>query len=85
VAIGERCCPEPQGQPVLRADTVHQGDAAAGQGVYDINAVDQVTQLRAIQKLRFNADSHDIVPKSASGTLPLISSNAVSRELAILY
>jgi hypothetical protein len=45
VAIGERRCPDPQGQPgYLRVDTVHQGDAPAGQGVYHINAVDQVTQ-----------------------------------------
>ena len=30
VAIGERRCPDPQGQPgYLRVDTVHQGDAPA--------------------------------------------------------
>jgi hypothetical protein len=45
VAIGERRCPDPQGQPgYLRVDTVHQGDAPAGQGVYHISVVDQVTQ-----------------------------------------
>jgi transposase InsO family protein len=49
VAIGERCCPDPQGQPgYLRVDTVHQGDAPAGQGVYHINAVDQVTQWEIV-------------------------------------
>ena len=45
VTIGERRCPDPQGRPgYLRVDTVHQGDAPAGQGLYHINAVDQVTQ-----------------------------------------
>jgi len=45
VTIGERRCPDPQGRPgYLRVDTVHQGDAPAGQGLYHINALDQVTQ-----------------------------------------
>lgn len=45
VSIGERRKPEPQGRPgYLRVDTVHQGDNADGQGVYHINAVDEVTQ-----------------------------------------
>jgi transposase len=49
VAIGERRCPDPRGQPgYLRVDTVHQGDAPAGQGVYLINAVDQVTQWEIV-------------------------------------
>ena len=49
VAIGERRCPDPQGQPgYLRVDTVHQGDAPAGKGVYHINAVDQVTQWEIV-------------------------------------
>jgi transposase len=49
VAIGERRCPDPRGQPgYLRVDTVHQGDAPAGQGVYHINAVDQVTQWEIV-------------------------------------
>jgi transposase InsO family protein len=49
VAIGERRCPDPQGRPgYLRVDTVHQGDAPAGQGVYHINAVDQVTQWEIV-------------------------------------
>ena len=49
VAIGERRCPDPQGQPgYLRVDIVHQGDAPAGQGVYHINAVDQVTQWEIV-------------------------------------
>lgn len=49
VAIGERRCPDPRGQPgYLRVDTVHQGDAPAGQGIYHINAVDQVTQWEIV-------------------------------------
>jgi len=49
VAIGERRCPDPQGQPgYLRVDTVHQGDAPAGIGVYHINSVDQVTQWEIV-------------------------------------
>src|SRR6266571_1515219 len=49
VTIGERRCPDPQGRPgYLRVDTVHQGDAPAGQGVYHINAVDQVTQWEIV-------------------------------------
>jgi hypothetical protein len=49
VAIGERRCPDPQGQPgYLRVDTVHQGDAPVGKGVYPINAVDQVTQWEIV-------------------------------------
>src|SRR5450756_1483178 len=49
VAIGERRCPDPQGQPgYLRVDTVHQGDAPASQGVYHINSVDQVTQWEIV-------------------------------------
>jgi transposase InsO family protein len=49
VTIGERRCPDPQGQPgYLRVDTVHQGDAPAGQGVYHINSVDQVTQWEIV-------------------------------------
>jgi transposase InsO family protein len=49
VSIGERRCPDPQGRPgYLRVDTVHQGDAPAGQGVYHINAVDQVTQWEIV-------------------------------------
>jgi transposase InsO family protein len=49
VAIGERRCPDPQGQPgFLRVDTVHQGDASGSKGVYYINAVDQVTQWEIV-------------------------------------
>jgi transposase InsO family protein len=49
VAIGERRCPDPQGQPgYLRVDTVHQGDAPASKGVYHINSVDQVTQWEIV-------------------------------------
>lgn len=49
VAIGERRRPQPQGQPgFLRVDTVHQGQAKAGEGVYHINAVDEVTQWEIV-------------------------------------
>lgn len=49
VAIGERRRPDPQGRPgFLRLDTVHQGDAQRGQGVYHINAVDEVTQWQIV-------------------------------------
>lgn len=49
VAIGERRRPDPQGQPgYLRLDTVHQGDLDGVQGVYHINAVDEVTQWQVV-------------------------------------
>jgi transposase InsO family protein len=49
VAIGERRPPDPQGRPgFLRVDTVHQGDPRKGQGVYHINAVDEVTQWQIV-------------------------------------
>ena len=49
VGIGERRCPQPDGQPgYLRVDTVHQGDQDGVKGVYHINAVDQVTQWQVI-------------------------------------
>lgn len=49
VGIGERRRPQPQGRPgFLRVDTVHQGDAKAGQGVYHVNAVDEVTQWQIV-------------------------------------
>jgi len=49
VAIGERRKPDPQGRPgYLRVDTVHQGDGAAGKGVYHINAVDEITQWQIV-------------------------------------
>ena len=45
VAIGERRRPEPAGQPgYVRVDTVHQGDQDGREGVYHINAVDEITQ-----------------------------------------
>ena len=48
-AIGERRRPQPQGRPgFLRVDTVHQGQAKAGEGVYHINAVDEVTQWEIV-------------------------------------
>ena len=49
VAIGERRCPDPQGQPgYLRLDTVHQGDRPGAKGVYHINTVDEVTQWQIV-------------------------------------
>jgi hypothetical protein len=48
-SIGERRRPEPMGRPgYLRADTVHQGDWDGVKGVYQINAVDAVTQWEAV-------------------------------------
>ena len=47
--IGERRQPPPRGQPgFLRIDTVHQGDWDKQQGVYHINAVDEVTQFQVV-------------------------------------
>jgi transposase len=49
VAIGERRRPDPRGQPgYLRVDTVHQGDPPGAQGVFHINAVDEVTQWQIV-------------------------------------
>jgi len=49
VAIGERQRPDPQGRPgYLRVDTVHQGGQPGAQGVYHINAVDEVTQWQVV-------------------------------------
>ena len=48
-AIGERCRPEPEGQPgFIRIDTVHQGDKDRVKGLYHINAVDEVTQFQVV-------------------------------------
>ena len=45
VPIGERRKPQPRGEPgFLRIDTVHQGDQQGRKGLYQINAVDEVTQ-----------------------------------------
>jgi hypothetical protein len=49
ITIGERRRPEPNGRPgYLRVDTVHQGDQDGIKGVYNINAVDEVTQWETI-------------------------------------
>jgi len=49
VQIGERCKPQPGGQPGhLRVDSVHQGDMDGKKGLYHINAVDEVTQWEII-------------------------------------
>src|SRR6202042_2154204 len=49
VSIGERRKPAPDGRPgYLRVDTVHQGDLDGVKGVYNINAVDEVTQWQVV-------------------------------------
>jgi len=49
VNIGERCKPQPCGEPGhLRVDSVHQGDMDGRKGVYHINAVDEVTQWEVV-------------------------------------
>jgi hypothetical protein len=46
IGIGERRKPQPRGVPgYLRIDTVHQGDR---DGIYHINAVDEVTQWEIV-------------------------------------
>ena len=45
--IGERKKPYPNNQPgYLRVDTVHQGDLDGCKGVYYINAVDELLNLK---------------------------------------
>jgi hypothetical protein len=52
ISIGERRRPEPNGRPgYLRVDTVHQGDQDGIKGVYNINAVDEVTQWETLPLL----------------------------------
>ena len=59
VAIGERRCPKPEGRPgYLRVDTVHQGDAPAGKGLYHVNAVDQITQWQVVGGVETISESH---------------------------
>jgi hypothetical protein len=49
VNIIERRKPEPNGQPgYIRIDSVHQGDLDKQKGVYDIDAVDEVTQFEMV-------------------------------------
>jgi len=49
IAIGARRKPQPQSMPgFLRIDTVHQGDSSGGKGIYQINAVDEVTQWEIV-------------------------------------
>jgi len=49
VNIGERCKPQPNGEPGhLRVDSVHQGDMDGKKGVYHINSVDEVTQWETV-------------------------------------
>ena len=59
VGIGERRRPQPEGRPgYLRVDTVHQGDAPAGKGLYHINAVDQLTQWQVVGGVETISESH---------------------------
>jgi len=45
IAIGARRKPQQQGMPgFLRIYTVPQGNPSGGKGIYQINAVDEVTQ-----------------------------------------
>jgi hypothetical protein len=47
VAIGTRAQPQPNARPgFIRVDTVQQGDLDRIKGVYNINAVDEVTQFQ---------------------------------------
>ena len=49
IPIGARRKPQPQGLPgFLRIDAVHQGDHDGGKGIYQINAVDEVTQWEIV-------------------------------------
>ena len=49
IPIGARRKPRPQDMPgFLRIDTVHQGDPSGGKGIYQINAVDEVTQWEIV-------------------------------------
>ena len=49
VPIGERCKPQPLGQPgYLRVDSVHQGDRDKEKGVYHVNLADEVTQWEVV-------------------------------------
>jgi len=49
IPIGERRKPQPQGRPgYLRIDTVHQGDQDGHKGLYQINAVNEVTQWEIV-------------------------------------
>ncbi len=49
IAIGERRKPHNNGQPGwLRIDTVHQGEWDGRNGVFHINAIDEVTQWEVI-------------------------------------
>ncbi|MEQ1674813.1 MAG: hypothetical protein ABL865_07260 [Candidatus Nitrotoga sp.] len=49
VPIGKRRAPQPDGMPgYIRIDSVHQGDLDGVKGVYQINAVDCMTQMQFV-------------------------------------
>lgn len=53
--IGERRKPNPQGQPgFIRIDSVHQGDQDGMKGVYQLNAVDEITQFEIVASVDKN-------------------------------
>jgi transposase InsO family protein len=59
VNIGERRKPNPLGRPgYLRVDTVHQGHKDGQPGLYQINAVDTVTQWQVVGCVETICESH---------------------------
>jgi len=62
VSIGERRKPQPNGQPgYFRIDTVRQGDLDKHNGVYHINAVDEVTQFEVVCSVE-KISEHFLIP-----------------------
>jgi hypothetical protein len=62
VAIGERRRPEPGGRPgYIRVDTVHQPERDGEKSVYDLNAVDEVTQWEVLGCLP-KISEHYLIP-----------------------
>ena len=59
VNIGERRKPKPLGRPgYLRVDTVHQGHKDGQPGLYQINAIDTVTQWEVVGCVETICESH---------------------------
>jgi transposase InsO family protein len=74
IAIAERRCPRPDGQPgFLRVDSVHQGDFDGVKGIYLINLVDAVTQYEIVCSVERIAEVFLIpVLEHAMGTFPFV-------------
>ena len=72
VAIGERRCPRPNGEPgYLRVDSVHQGDFDGVKGIYLVNLVDAVTQYETVCSVERISEVFLIpVLEHALGTFP---------------